>query len=891
MASGITRERDAGRTAIGYLLAFACVGATVLIRWPLYPLLHGTLPYLTLFGGVALATWFSRWQPATLAAVAGFVLVNIVLEHTRDVFASSFMSEFLLYMVSCGIIIFSGESLHRARERAQSEAAALQKAKDAELKQHEQFRVTLASIGDAVIVTDQQGGIKSLNAEAERLTGWSNAEAAGRDIVDVFRIMNEETGNPVESPVSKVLEKGVVVGLANHTVLLARDGRSIPISDSAAPIREPGGPLHGVVLVFRDMSEERAAQLAKERLAAIVEFSGDAIITKDTQGIIQTWNASAEAVFGYMAEEIIGKPITTLIPPDKVEEELGILSRIRAGQPSERIETIRVAKDGRHIPVFLSVSPLRNSDGRVIGASKVLHDISDVVAARESLARERELLATTLASIGDAVITTDVNAVITSVNPVACEMTGWRAEEATGNPLETVFRIVNENSREPVENPARRALREGVVMGLANHTILLRRDGSELPIDDSAAPIRDSQGRVLGCVLVFRDITERRRAEQEMAAMDRRKNEFLAILAHELRNPLAPVQNSIQVMRLAQGDATLSERALATLERQVAQMTRLVDDLLDVARISRGKIELRRERVELGLVISHAIESARSAASSRNHVVDVSLPEEPLPVDGDPVRLAQIFSNLLSNAFKYTEPGGRIGIIARRNADHVTVTVKDNGIGIPCELLPGIFEMFAQVDKTLERAQGGLGIGLSLVKELVEMHGGDIEAASEGVGRGAEFTMRFPLANGAGASPVPPPAGPSQHAHRRRILVVDDNRDGAESLATILRLKGHETKLAFDGLAALEIAEQFRPDVVLLDIGMPRMSGYEACRRLREFPWARDALMIALTGWGQEDDRHASRKAGFDHHLVKPVDLATLMKLVEEMPRAPAHSR
>jgi PAS domain S-box-containing protein len=503
----------------GYAVAFAAVAAALLLRWPLWPLLEGRRPYLTLFGGVAAAVWFARWKPAAMAAILGFVAANYFLAEPEgaQAFNTSFLVELVGYALSVGLIIVFGEFLHRARDRAERYAADREKAEESERRQKELLGVTLASIGDGVIVVDSGGRVRSLNAEAERMTGWRDSEASGRPLEEVFRIVNEETHRTVENPVEKVLRTGVVVGLANHTALISKDGSSTPIDDSAAPIRERDGPIQGVVLVFRDVTEQRAAQHAKARLAAIVEHSGDAIITKGLDGVIKTWNGGAESLFGYRPEEVIGKPITLLVPSDRLNEETEILARIRDGQPCERLETVRVAKDGRQIPIAVSVSPLRDGDGRVTGASKVIHDISDVVAARAALAQEKELLATTLASIGDAVITTDAEARITYLNAVAESVTGWKKDDAAGQSLETVFRIVNEETRQTVESPAVRALREGVIMGLANHTVLIRKDGGERPIDDSAAPIRDWKGRVVGCVLVFRDITQRRQAERDMA--------------------------------------------------------------------------------------------------------------------------------------------------------------------------------------------------------------------------------------------------------------------------------------------------------------------------------------------------------------------------------------
>ncbi len=635
----------------------------------------------------------------------------------------------------------------------------------------------------------------------------------------------------------------------------------------------------------------------------------------------------------------------------------------------------------------------------------------------QELAEQAERLRTTLASIGDAVITTDTAGRITNMNAVAESLTGWANADAGGQPLDAVFNIVNETTRQPVENPAFRALQEGVIVGLANHTVLIGKDGTERPIDDSAAPIRCKLGEVVGCVLVFRDVSElhrheaelrkrtaqlhfalgstgvgmwlnplpfgdlnwdartkelfcvrpgekltiellwsrlhpddreptrlavevalrdrtlydvdhrvvnpdtgevrwvrsagratynedglatrfdgvsqdihdRRKLEEELrqvaAALSeahRRKDEFLATLAHELRNPLAPIRNGLQVMKLAGNNTEVVERSRRMMERQLEQMVRLVDDLMDVSRITRGKVELRKERVQLAAVVASAVETSGPLIEQMGHTLTVTQPELPVFVDADPTRLAQVFMNLLNNAAKYSEREGHIGLTVEQQGTDVVMTVKDTGIGIDADHLPRIFELFTQVDRSLEKAQGGLGIGLNLVKRLVEMHGGRVEARSDGPGRGSEFTVRLPVVVEA---PVLKPVGEDVAAPKSslRILIVDDNKDGADSLAMMLKILGNDTRTAYDGQEGIEQAEQYRPDVTLFDIGLPKLNGYEACRHIREQPWGQAVILIAVTGWGQDEDRRRSREAGFDHHMVKPVDPQVLMKLLAEL--------
>lgn len=505
-------------------------------------------------------------------------------------------------------------------------------------------------------------------------------------------------------------------------------------------------------------------------------------------------------------------------------------------------------------------------------------DLSD---STEALRSERELLHITLASIGDGVIVTDTQGCVTFLNGVAEKLTGWSARDAHGLPLEEVFQIVNQDTRQPVDNPAKRALEEGVIVGLANHTILLSKDGSQIPIDDSAAPIRGNIGGIRGAVLVFRDITERTRAEETLKETDRRKDEFLATLAHELRNPLAPIRNSLEVIKRSNGNLELIEQSRTTMERQLTQMVRLVDDLIDVSRVSRNKLELRKERVELASIMQHALEASRPLAERMGHELVVSLPKEPIYFDADAVRLAQAFGNLLTNACKFTNPGGRIELTAERVDQKAIITLKDNGIGIPKDMLTKIFEMFTQVDQSLERTQSGLGIGLTLVKRLVEMHGGDVTAQSEGIGHGAVFVVRLPIADEKTHSETERKNGDENTSTAsRRVLVVDDNRDSAMSLATLLRITGNSVDTAHDGLDAVKKADTYRPDLILLDIGMPKLNGYDTCGLIRQKSWGKNIIIVALTGWGQEEDRRRSKEAGFDGHLVKPVDLNALSQIL-----------
>jgi PAS domain S-box-containing protein len=526
--------------------------------------------------------------------------------------------------------------------------------------------------------------------------------------------------------------------------------------------------------------------------------------------------------------------------------------------------------------------------------SVALQNARSILQERQRVERElqaeRERLRITLASIGDGVVSTDAEGRVVFLNGVAEALTGWPQTEAAGRPLPEIFHIIDEGTRLPVENPAMRALREGQVVDLANHTLLIARDGTERPIDDSAAPMQDGSGAILGAVLVFRDVTERRRADQELrqraaelAEADRKKDDFIAMLAHELRNPLAPVLTGLQVMRRSTDPAVVA-KAGVMMERQLSHMVRMIDDLLDISRMSRNKLRLQKGRILLADVVNHALEVASPAVAAAGHALHVSLPSEPVVLEADLTRLAQVFGNILANSAKYTQRGGQIWLDAQVQGGAVSISIRDTGIGIPADALGGVFDMFSQVDRSVERVAGGLGIGLALVKALVEAHGGQVTAESPGLGAGSTFTVRLQVADREAAPLAAPPGKIRPVLAGRKVLVADDNEDAAASLAELLEMLGNEVHVAHDGAQALETAERVRPDLVLMDIGMPRADGLTATRRLRERPWARGVTIIALTGWGQNSDRERTRAAGCDDHLVKPVTISQLEKLLDSLP-------
>ncbi len=1154
------------------------------------------------------------------------------------------------------------------------------KAEEQLREQDERLRTTLASIGDAVITTDMNGCCVNLNTVAEALTGWTNSEATGQPLDVVFHIVNENTRQPVENPATQAFREGSVVGLDSNTILIGKDGTERAIDESATPICSKKGDVIGCVLVFRDVTQRRRLERENAKreehsrfLAAIITSSNDAIISKTLDGIIQSWNAAAERIFGYTAEQAVGRHISMLIPAERIAEEDQIIAQLRAGQHVEHFDTVRLRSNGQSVYVSLTISPIRDAQGQIIGASKIARDITERMEAEErlrdsetrfvqlgnaisqlawmaqpdghidwyndrwyeytgttfeqmagwgwqevlepdvlpqvikqwrsaletgnsfdmtlpirgadgkfqpfltrvvpfrdtdgsivrwfgtntnisaikrtedelrearsrlestltageigtwefdpiknvvrsdpNLARmfgvtpdeqERGDLASYLKAIhpddkgwvtksiaqaleseenyeaeyrivgnderirwvvargrverdesGQAIRLPGVVVDITERKQVekslkiskeqlqvameSAELGAWNIDPAA-NHLESDdrFRIIFHGSNAPLtyeaafealhpddrdrirdavaaairpDNPSpyteeyrvvhpngairwvfgkgranfeqteagrrlvsfdgtvmditeQRELREelqelatrlqfvlktaqigewalNLVTGTAHRSLthdkcfgydeLLPEWSYEIflshvhPEDKEVVDhkfhqaMKDQSDWDFECRVIWpdqtihwieghgshyqtaisnessmlgtvKDISDRKKQENQLRDLavrlseaDRRKDDFLATLAHELRNPLAPIRTGLEVMKLSKDDPDTIEEIRCTMERQTQQLIMLVDDLLDVSRITKGKLELRKCRVELADVVQSAVEASRPFVSESNHKLIVNIPQEPIYLDADPNRLTQVLSNLLNNSTKYTPEGGRIRLSAERQNNDVVISVEDNGLGIPSQMLDRIFEMFTQIDRPQEKGYTGLGIGLSLVKSLVEMHDGKIEVHSEGSGNGSLFRVRLPiLLERNDEKPIADQnEGPTSPKTKRKVLVVDDNKAAATMLGMVVKMLGNEVRKAHDGEEGIEVAEEFMPDVIFMDIGMPKMNGYEAARHIRLQPWSNGMTLIALTGWGQEEDKLKTKEAGFDYHLVKPAEPATIQELLD----------
>ena len=753
--------------------------------------------------------------------------------------------------------------------------------------QPEWCRVTLASIGDAVITTDTEGRVTFVNAIAESLTGWTLPEAVSQPLDRVFHIVNEESHRPVESPTVRALREGIVVGLANHTLLLAKDGTERPIDDSAAPIRNDKGEVAGVVLVFRDIGERRRQEQREQEALAyadnIIATLREPFVVLDKSLRVQTANTSFYRNFRVSKEEIEGQFVYDLgngqwdIPRLRTMLE-GVLSN------SHPIFDFDVEHDfptiGRKI-MLLNARRFVSLDSRPDLILLAIEDITErkcaEVAVQTSEVRYRRLFETAK----DGILILDANnGRILDANPFMTELLGYAHADFVGKELWEIGLFGDKS-----ENEA--AFRELQQHGYVRYDHLpLKTIRGERAEVEFVSNVYDVDSRhVAQCNI--RDIGERSRLERqtkeqaaELSDLHRRKDEFLAMLSHELRSPLAPISNAVQLLRLQQGSENLLQKqARAIIERQVGVLKHLVDDLLEVSRITTGRVRLHLERVAVNGIVEHAVETVRPLIDQLGHELTVALPPEPIWLHADATRLEQVLVNLLNNAAKYTEEGGRISLTVQQEGNEVVLRVRDTGVGIAPELLPRIFDLFAQAERSLDRSQGGLGIGLALVQRLTELHGGSV-AAYSALGQGSEFVARLPMAPPVSTPSVQGTGTVAAVSRSLRVLLVDDNVDTAESLALLVKAAGYEVRTAHDGPAALQAALDYRPNVVLLDLGLPGLDGFEVAKRLRRQPLFQNIVLIAVTGYGQESDRQHSLEAGFDHHLVKPADFGMVQQIL-----------
>ncbi len=744
------------------------------------------------------------------------------------------------------------------------------------------------SFDDAIVSKTLDGLITSWNRGAERIFGWTAAEAVGRSITIVI------------PPEHLAEEEDILARIRGgeriehfETTRMRKDGSRFEISLTVSPIKNAKGEVIGASKIARDISERRRGDEARARLAAIVDSADDAIVSKTLDGLITSWNPAAERIFGWTAAEAVGRSITIVIPPDRLAEEEEILARISQGEKIEHFETTRMRKDGTRFEISLTVSPIKNAKGEVIGASKTARDISERLRGDEARAR----LAAIVDSADDAIVSKTLDGVITSWNRAAQAMFGWTAAEAVGQRITLI--IPRERWHEEDEVLAR--VRKGESIDHFD-TVRVRKNGERIDVSLTVSPVKDARGRIIGASKIARDVSDRKHAEAERAALlhaaqqareeaeelNRSKDQFLALLSHELRTPLNAIFGWARMLQSAAMDEVTSRRAIDAILRNATAQVQLVEDLLDVSRIITGKMRLDVQWLDLKSVIESALDAVQPAASAKGLKIETVLDPNAGPVVGAADRLRQVVWNLLMNAIKFTPRDGRVQVHLRKLKSHVEIVVSDNGEGIQPEILPFIFDRFRQGDSTTTRPHGGLGLGLALVRHLVDLHGGRVRAASEGPGRGATFVVELPVAilgpearttletsAATGALPL----------QNVRVLLVDDDADGLDLTTVMLTNSGAQVKTAVSVAAALDVLESWPADVLVSDIEMPGEDGYELLRRIRaKERGGRTRLpALALTAYGRPEDRRRTLAAGFNLHLAKPIDPSELVLAVANL--------
>jgi two-component system CheB/CheR fusion protein len=766
----------------------------------------------------------------------------------------------------------SNEELESSKEELQSlneELATLNAQLEEKIQElartNEDLGGLLASSRVATVLLDQELRVRRFTPSASEIFNLKPG--------DEGRLLSDISSRVTDPAFAQDLER---LGAADQALDAEIDGANgTTYLRRLLPQRDAHGAFVGVVATFLDVTALRTASRRLSEMFAVLQDSNDAVIVYDLEGRILEWNAGATRIYGFRHEEVVGTSIFDLIPTEARAEAR---RRVDAARDSGRAgpeDARRRLRDGTTLTVSVTTSTLQDSHGVPYAVLSTERDIT------ERLKAEKEMYFRRLADLIPALLRVeDRDGRTEFVNQAGAEFTGRERAVLLGDGWL--------DAMSPEDRPAFLTTLATALQARAKYEAdyrYRRADGAYRWMRSIGVPRLDDTGTFDGYVSLALDIDDRKRAEEALRDADRRKDEYLAMLAHELRNPLAPIRNATVVLNGIAGRTPDTTWAAGVIARQTEVLAKLLDDLLDVARIARGKVTLDLNRVDLAVVVERATEVAAPAIEARRQHLEVRLPPEPLAVEGDLVRLTQVLTNLLNNASKYTEPGGHLRIELENDGDAALLRVSDDGAGISAEMLTRVFDLFAQADRTLDRAKGGLGLGLTLVRRLVELHHGSVEATSAGLGRGSQFVVRLPLMAGAAppaqtsGAPLAPRQGPG-----RRVLVVDDNADAVDSLAMVLRLRDHEVHTAYDGRGALSAAQSVLPDVVVLDIGLPDTDGYQVARALRSQRATSRATLIALTGYGQPEDVTRARAAGFDRHLVKPADPDEIAAVVEASP-------
>jgi two-component system, chemotaxis family, CheB/CheR fusion protein len=722
------------------------------------------------------------------------------------------------------------------------------------------------------------------------------ATDVGRPLADLAtRLDYPQLSQDANNVLARLVPVEREVGLPDGRWFLAR----------LLPYRTMEDRIAGIVLSFIDITERKQAEEVRLWLSAVVASSTDAIISFSTDQTILSWNSGAERIFGHSAAEAIGRPLTLIAAAGRASNEL--FARLREAAPISNIEVIGRCKDGRHINVALSVSPIRNASDQVIGATAIARDITEQKRAAEALRESEERLRLLVENATEfAIFSTDLQRNVTIWNSGAQRLLGYAEAEVVGRSADIIFTDEDRAAGAPEQE-----MRVAVASDRAgDERWHQRKDGSRFWASGAMMLMRDAAGRPVGFVKILRDQTAAREAQvalersqadllrvlaeneasrAELQSADAAKDRFLAVLSHELRNPLASIDSAAALLRAPAIPQKDRDEAADVVKRQAGAMKSLLDELLDVSRLKLGRLELHRQPVTLKAVMDSALESTRSILDAAGHTLELQVPDDEIVLDADALRLSQVLSNLVTNAVKYTPAGGTIAVSAYVEAGEVVISVKDTGTGIDPAQIDRIFEMFAQAQPGSERSHG-LGIGLALVKNIVELHGGRVTAASAGPGRGSEFQVRLPASIATIRPPrptqaPPPPAEdmPARSKKRGLILIADDNLDAAWGISRLLEIAGFATLRVSGGVEAVQAARKHKPDVGIIDIGMPDLDGHEVARQIRQTEWGRHMVLIAATGWGQETDQSAALEAGFDTHMTKPVDLRKLSATVDDL--------
>jgi PAS domain S-box-containing protein len=912
------------RPVARYATALGFMAAALAVRLVLDPVIRDRLPYASVLAAVAAAAWFAGVGPSLLAAIIGFVAGYGLFVYPYgqvDIIGVQGLAMSVLYWISALSIVALGRGAHDAARRAEVSAREAQE-RGAALAETERRLAERSDEDETILDLMPVGVFHAIDQSCGRVVGNRAAHELFASPGDASRNHAAPTGDlalgcrffqagrelPIEDLPLQRAARGETVKEQEYEVMLG-DGTVKHLFGSAGPLHDQAGRVRGSIAALMDITARRTVEIELERAKREAEAQAQllerqartlhTLLENVPEGILMMTGAPdfrvialsrhGREMIGLPEEEIIGRRIGEHVRPLGLcrldgtvpePEEIPSYRALFKGEHVRSEEWMMRTREGTEFRVMVRCVPIRDADGAIVGAVKCWEDITRQKAAEEALRRSEALYRAIGESIDFGVWVCDAEGRNVYSSKSYLELVGMTQEECAefgwGDAL-------HPEDRERTIAAWKECVRTGSAWDIEHR--FRGVDGQWHPILARGVPVHDAEGRIIGWTGINLDISRLKLAEERLREADRRKDEFLATLAHELRNPLAPIRNAVHLMQHKGPPDPELLWASRIIDRQVSQMARLLDDLLDLSRVELDKLDLLRERVTIGAVLESALETSRPALETGRHTLEVTLDAADAVVIGDHMRLAQVFANLVNNAAKYTDSGGLIQVTARRDTTCVVVRVRDNGIGFRPDEAAGLFEMFSQTESARAKSGGGLGIGLALVRGLVEKHGGKVSAHSDGPGRGSEFSVELPLAMPAEITrPSSEEHLPALRGVGRRVLIADDNRDAADSLAMLLRLRGHEVHTVHDGHAALAAAAEFAPDAAVIDLGMPGLGGIDVAERIRGEPWGDGILLVALTGWGQQDDRRRTADAGFDHHLVKPADPAELDQLLQSSP-------